>query len=155
MLYISIRETRWKFGVNDKEFSWIYFMLYLIVCKVLYNWRFSQRCLWRLLSSGIQRQVSSLNMNLRFIRTSRLRFRGRRRSQEIRMRQVTSWDLRICFSYCLLPYGPLLALLFDPEYGGDMFLRNIRSIPTDQMALYPRRQSSYVCLRTANIIEGK
>jgi hypothetical protein len=36
-----------------------------------------------------------------------------------------------------------LLVLFDPEDGGDMFLRNIRLIPTDHVALYPRRQNSY------------
>jgi hypothetical protein len=35
--------------------------------------------------------------------------------------------------------GFLLGLLFDPEDGGDTFLRNVASLLTDYMALYPRR----------------
>jgi hypothetical protein len=36
----------------------------------------------------------------------------------------------------------LLGLFFDPEEGGDMFLRNIGLLPTSYMALYRRRQNS-------------
>jgi hypothetical protein len=36
----------------------------------------------------------------------------------------------------------LLALFFDPEDGGDMFLRNIGWLSRDYMVLYPRRQNS-------------
>jgi hypothetical protein len=35
----------------------------------------------------------------------------------------------------------LLGLFFDPEDGGDMFLRNINWLSTDYTALYPRRQN--------------
>jgi hypothetical protein len=33
----------------------------------------------------------------------------------------------------------LPSLFFDPEVGGDMFLRNVGIRPTDYMALYSRR----------------
>jgi hypothetical protein len=35
--------------------------------------------------------------------------------------------------------GIFFGLLFDPEDGDDMFLRNVDSFPTDNTALYPRR----------------
>jgi hypothetical protein len=35
--------------------------------------------------------------------------------------------------------GFLLGLFFDPEDGGDMFLRNVDSFSTDYTALHPRR----------------
>jgi hypothetical protein len=34
-----------------------------------------------------------------------------------------------------------LGLFFDPEYGGDMFVRNVGWLSMDYMALYPRRQN--------------
>jgi hypothetical protein len=37
------------------------------------------------------------------------------------------------------PAGSKQAWLFDPEDGGDMFLRNIRFLSTDYMVLYPRK----------------
>jgi hypothetical protein len=37
--------------------------------------------------------------------------------------------------------GFLLSLFFDPENGGDIFLRNVGWLSTDFTALYPRRQS--------------
>jgi hypothetical protein len=36
----------------------------------------------------------------------------------------------------------ILDYRFDPEDGGDMFLRNICRLKTDYMALYPRRYNS-------------
>jgi hypothetical protein len=38
----------------------------------------------------------------------------------------------------MLGAGFLLGLLLDPEYGGDMFLRNVCWFPTDYTALYPK-----------------
>jgi hypothetical protein len=39
----------------------------------------------------------------------------------------------------LLLAGFLLGLFFDPEYVGDIFLRNVGSCSTDHMALYTKR----------------
>jgi hypothetical protein len=36
----------------------------------------------------------------------------------------------------------LLGLFFDPEDGGEMFLRNVGRLSTDYTALYPRRYYS-------------
>jgi hypothetical protein len=38
--------------------------------------------------------------------------------------------------------GFLLGLFFDPEEGGDMFLRNVDSLSTVYRELYPRRHRS-------------
>jgi hypothetical protein len=37
-------------------------------------------------------------------------------------------------AYRLIPFGFLFDLLFDPEYGGDMLLRNVR-LTANYMAL--------------------
>jgi hypothetical protein len=39
----------------------------------------------------------------------------------------------------LLHAGFLLSLFFDPEDGGEIFLRNVDSLSTDYTELYPRR----------------
>jgi hypothetical protein len=49
-------------------------------------------------------------------------------------KQVALSLLATCFHV-----GFLLVLFFDPEDGGDMFLRNAGWLSTDYMALYPRR----------------
>jgi hypothetical protein len=36
-----------------------------------------------------------------------------------------------------------IATFFDPDDGGDKFLRNVGSLSTDYMALYPRKYNSY------------
>jgi hypothetical protein len=40
--------------------------------------------------------------------------------------------------------GFLLDLLFDPEDGGDMFLRNVGRLSTEYTALYSRREKSSI-----------
>jgi hypothetical protein len=39
----------------------------------------------------------------------------------------------------MLQAGFILGLVFDPEDGGDIFLRNACSLSTDYTALYPRK----------------
>jgi hypothetical protein len=36
----------------------------------------------------------------------------------------------------------LLGLFFDPDDGGEIFLRNVSRFSTDYMALYPRKQNT-------------
>jgi hypothetical protein len=48
--------------------------------------------------------------------------------------------LLICSASCLLHSGFLLGLLFYPDDGGDMFLRNVGRLSADYRTLYPRRQ---------------
>jgi hypothetical protein len=50
---------------------------------------------------------------------------------------ITQW---ITFSYLL--HASFLLGLFDPEDGGDIFLRNICLLSTDYTTLYPRSQNS-------------
>jgi hypothetical protein len=52
-------------------------------------------------------------------------------------------------SWYLLHAGILIALFFDPEDGGDMFLRNFRWFSTDCTTLQPRRQT-YKLTHTAH-----
>jgi hypothetical protein len=40
---------------------------------------------------------------------------------------------------CLINAGFLFGLVFNPEYGGDTFLQNVRWLSTDYMPLYPRK----------------
>jgi hypothetical protein len=65
---------------------------------------------------------SLLTVNQRFGRTSHLHFQGWR-----------AWT-----AYCLLHASFLLGILFNPEDGGDMFLRNVGWFSTDYIAIYPR-----------------
>jgi hypothetical protein len=51
------------------------------------------------------------------------------------------WTNRALLATCLHTCF-LLGLYFDPEDGGDMFLRNVGSLSTDYTALYPRRYCS-------------
>jgi hypothetical protein len=46
--------------------------------------------------------------------------------------------------------GFLLGLFFDPDVGGDMFLRNVGWLPTDYTALCPRRRNSSLRYFPAN-----
>jgi hypothetical protein len=57
------------------------------------------------------------------------------------MKSTIFWESRallVTFFYA----GFLLSLYFDPEDGGDMFLRNVGCLSTDYTALYPRRWCS-------------
>jgi hypothetical protein len=65
---------------------------------------------------------SPFKVNRRFGRTYHLYFQDRK---------INTW----------FHVGFLLCLFFDPEYGGDIFLRNLGWLSTDYTALYPRRQN--------------
>jgi hypothetical protein len=45
-------------------------------------------------------------------------------------------------AWYLLHAGFLLGLFIDPEYGGDMLLRNVGWLSTDYAVLYPKRYNS-------------
>jgi hypothetical protein len=63
------------------------------------------------------------------------------------------WDIipcNPCNSACYLLHANFLrGLIFDPEYGGNMLLRNAVRLSVEYMALCPRRQNSssdcFVC----------
>jgi hypothetical protein len=44
---------------------------------------------------------------------------------------------RLCSGCCLLHADFMIGVLFCPEDGGDMFLRNVRSLSPDYTSLYP------------------
>jgi hypothetical protein len=74
---------------------------------------------------------SPLKTNRRFRGTCRLHLQGRiSRARNQRALLAT------CFHA-----GFLSGLFFNPEDGGDMFLRNVGWLSTEYMALYPRRQN--------------
>jgi hypothetical protein len=58
----------------------------------------------------------------------------------VTMKSIIFWDVmrQVLLAACLL------SLLFDPEKGGNMFLRNIRKYLIDYMMAHPRRQYSSV-----------
>jgi hypothetical protein len=101
--------------------------------------RFLQQWLWGVSSSGIWRRVVRWVFNRRFGGTYRLHLQGR----------SSSLLLTLCFLYKpvfrLAAYSAchLLACcwtyFFDPEDGGDMFLRNVGWNSTGYMVSYPRR----------------
>jgi hypothetical protein len=54
--------------------------------------------------------------------------------------------MKISILKYITPYSPLKAqldfyLIFDPEYGGKMFFRNVCLLSTGYMVLHPRRQN--------------
>jgi hypothetical protein len=66
---------------------------------------------------------------------------GRRRMNALRWKNSTwtyPFHLQGLLATCFHA-GFSLNLLFDPEDGGDMFLRNISWLSTDHTGLYPRR----------------
>jgi hypothetical protein len=88
--------------------------------------RFSQRWLWTLLTPGIQRQIVRSNSVDILGETCRFHLQDRRISQARNQRESRLQGepplalLAFCFHV-----GFLLALFFDPEDEGDMFLRNV------------------------------
>jgi hypothetical protein len=75
---------------------------------------------------------SLLKANLCFGGKIRLHLQARKISQARNQREGS-------YACHLLHAGFFLRLFFDPEDGGDMFLRNVRWLSTDYKALYPRR----------------
>jgi hypothetical protein len=57
-----------------------------------------------------------------------------------------------CSACYLLHVCFVLGLFYDPEDGGDMFLRNVIWLPTNYTALYPRRQKS-VTVRGVQVMD--
>jgi hypothetical protein len=58
------------------------------------------------------------------------------------MKSIIFWDVTPCSLLFCVPPAYLLVLsekFFDPEDGGDMFLRNVRCISTDYTASHSRR----------------
>jgi hypothetical protein len=76
---------------------------------------------------------SPLIVNRRFRGTCLLHLHGRRISQAKNQHEVCSKQLHAGF---------LLGLFFDPENGGDVFLRNVGWLSKGYTAFYPRRKNS-------------
>jgi hypothetical protein len=74
---------------------------------------------------------SPLKVNRRFGRTYPLHFQVRR-IRRTRHRLVALFA--ICFQA-----GIFVCLFFDPENGGNMFLRNVVSLNANYISLYPKR----------------
>jgi hypothetical protein len=55
------------------------------------------------------------------------------------MKSSIFWDITPCNRATYFHAGFLLGLFFDPEHGGDMFLRNVGCLSMDYTKLYPRR----------------
>jgi hypothetical protein len=72
-------------------------------------------------------------------------------------RRVVSWkstDVSEEPAYCLIHPGLSLGLLFNPEYGEDIFLRNVGWLAPDYTVSYPRRQACLtvlLCTSTSQI----
>jgi hypothetical protein len=62
--------------------------------------------------------------------------------QYVRFLAVDIYDRHTKLCLLLFYASFLLPILFDPEEGGDMFLRNVGWLATDYLALYPRRHNS-------------
>jgi hypothetical protein len=60
------------------------------------------------------------------------------------MKSIFFWDMTPCslWQACHLLARWFAELFFDPEDGGDTFLRNVGYNSTDYMASYPRRRYS-------------
>jgi hypothetical protein len=80
---------------------------------------------------------SPLKVNRRFGGTYRLHLQGRRISRARNQRKIR-WQAALVAIY--FHSGFLVGLFFDPEDGGDMFIRNGSWLSTDYKSLYPRRE---------------
>jgi hypothetical protein len=74
------------------------------------------------------------------------------------MKSSIFWDIRPCSPLkikrrfggtCRIHAGFLLGLFFDPEYGGDLFLRNVGLLSTDYMVSYPEDITLHAGLYTS------
>jgi hypothetical protein len=88
---------------------------------------------------------SALKANRRFGAICRLHLQDRRVSQEINQHEAgnkQSVAKPAGFSCFQLHVGFLLGLVFNPEYGDNMLLRNVGCLATDYMALHSKRYNS-------------